>query len=43
MYNNRVIIYRSVIKRGEVVVTFNLSFTRFNLVFDFKYLNFYRV
>jgi len=43
IHNNKVIIYRYIIHRGEVIVTFNLSFIRFNLVLDFKYLNCYGV
>jgi hypothetical protein len=40
MHNNNVKIYKFAIDRGEAVVTFDLSFTRFNLVLDFKYLNY---
>ena len=43
MYNNEVITHRYMINRGEAIVTFDLSFIRFNLVLDFKYLNCYRV
>jgi hypothetical protein len=39
IHNNNVKIHRYVIDRGEAVVTFDLSFARFNLVLDFKYLN----
>jgi hypothetical protein len=43
IHNNNVKIHRCIIGGGEAVVTFNLSFTRFNLILDFKYLNYYRV
>jgi len=43
MHNNKVIIHRYIINRGEAIVTFDLSFIRFNLVLDFKYLNYCRV
>jgi hypothetical protein len=39
MNNGKVKFYRYVFNRGEVVVTFDLSFKRFDLVLDFKYLN----
>jgi len=39
MHNNKVKMHRCAIDRREVVVTFDLSFKRFNLVLDFKYLN----
>jgi hypothetical protein len=37
--NSKIKIYRYINDRGEAVVTFGLSFKRFNLVLDFKYLN----
>jgi hypothetical protein len=40
MHNNEVKIYRCAINRREVVVTFDASFKKFNLVLDFKYLNY---
>jgi hypothetical protein len=43
MHNNKVKIYRYVVNTGEAVLIFDLSFKRFNLVLDFKYLNCYRV
>jgi len=43
IHNNKVKIYRYVINRGEVVLTSDLSFKIFNLVLDFKYLNYYRL
>jgi hypothetical protein len=39
MHNRKAKLHRYVINRGEVVVTFDLSFKRFDLVLDFKYLN----
>jgi len=39
MRNSKVKLHRYAINRGEVVVTFDLSFKRFDLVLDFKYLN----
>jgi hypothetical protein len=38
MHHNKVKMHRYVIDR-EAVVTFNLSFERFKLVLNFKYLN----
>jgi hypothetical protein len=32
-------VYKYTINRGAAIVTFDLSFKRFNLVLDFKYLN----
>jgi hypothetical protein len=43
MHNNKVKIYRYAMNIGEAVLIFDLSFKRFNLVLDFKYLNCYRV
>ena len=43
MHNGKVKFHRYAINRGEVVVTFDLSFKRFDLVLDFKYLNCVRV
>jgi hypothetical protein len=39
MHKGKVKLHRYAINRGEVVVTFNLGFKRFNFVLDFKYLN----
>jgi hypothetical protein len=36
MHNRKAKLHRYVINRGEVVVTFDLSFKRFDLVLDFK-------
>ena len=39
MHNSKIKLHRYEINRGEIVVTFDLSFKRFDLVLDFKYLN----
>jgi hypothetical protein len=40
IYNSIAKIYRYRINRGEEVVTFNLSFKRFDLVLDFRDFNY---
>ena len=42
MYNTKVKVYRYIINRVKVIITFNLSFKRFNLMLNFKYLNYYK-
>jgi hypothetical protein len=39
MHNSNIKLHRYIINRGEVLVTFDLNFKRFDLVLDFKYLN----
>ena len=43
MYNTKVKVYRYIINRVKVIITFNLSFKRFKLILNIKYLNYYKV
>jgi len=40
IHNNKVIIHRYISNRGEAIVIFGLSFIKFNLILDLKYLNY---
>ena len=43
IHNSMVKTYRYRINRGEEVVTFDLTFKRFDLVLDFRGFNYYKV